>query len=185
MNTPILTVPGLGGSGPLHWQTEWEQSLPNCRRVVQRDWDRPALSEWLSALGDAVSSCDRPPILVAHSLGCALVAHWVQRGGRRAHGALLVAPADVDSPRHTPPEVRSFAPMPLDACPFPAIVVASTDDPFASLERAELFSRAWGGRFLTLPNAGHINSDSGLENWPYGQRLLQELANAPSRSPGL
>ena len=31
----------------------------------------------------------------------------------RAKGALLVAPADVDSPLHTPDEVRSFSPIPM------------------------------------------------------------------------
>jgi|GEM_PF-2964508 len=29
----ILMVPGLNNSGPGHWQTIWEQSVPRARRV--------------------------------------------------------------------------------------------------------------------------------------------------------
>ncbi|HKU44709.1 MAG TPA: alpha/beta hydrolase, partial [Polyangiales bacterium] len=34
----VLIIPGLGGSGPQHWQTRWEQ-LHGYRRVEQREWD--------------------------------------------------------------------------------------------------------------------------------------------------
>jgi predicted alpha/beta hydrolase family esterase len=29
--TSILIIPGLGGSAEHHWQTHWEQSMPNAR----------------------------------------------------------------------------------------------------------------------------------------------------------
>ena len=46
-----------------------------------------------------------PVAIVAHSLGCALVAHAARRApALPIRAALLVAPADVDSPAHTPPE---------------------------------------------------------------------------------
>jgi predicted alpha/beta hydrolase family esterase len=35
----LLIVPGLGGSGPDHWQTRWEQKLSTARRVEQSDWE--------------------------------------------------------------------------------------------------------------------------------------------------
>ena len=97
------------------------------------------------------------------------------RPGAAARGALLVAPADVDSPLHTPDEVRSFSPIPLRRLPFPSIVVASRDDPFSSLERATQFAAAWGARLVTLDHAGHINADAGFGPWPEGRRLLAEL----------
>jgi uncharacterized protein len=31
--TPIVIVPGLGGSGETHWQTHLQRSLPNATRV--------------------------------------------------------------------------------------------------------------------------------------------------------
>ena len=76
--TSILIVPGLGGSGEHHWQTHLQRSLPGAVRVQQADWDRPDLPAWLARLASAVET--RPAgILVAHSLGCALVAHLTRQ----------------------------------------------------------------------------------------------------------
>jgi predicted alpha/beta hydrolase family esterase len=173
--TPILILPGYADSEPDHWQSHWERADPACRRVVQDDWLEPRLDDWLATLDRYVRECDSPPALVAHSLGCALVAHWAARARSPVRAALLVAPADVDSAAHTPDEVRGFGPVPLARLPFPSIVVASTDDPFVGLERAEAFARAWGSRLITLPNARHINADAGYGSWPEGQKLLRDL----------
>jgi predicted alpha/beta hydrolase family esterase len=81
----------------------------------------------------------------------------------------------VDSPLRTPAEVRSFSPIPLVRLPFPSIVVASTDDPFVSLDRAAAFAAAWGSRLVTIERAGHINADAGFGPWPEGRALLAEL----------
>jgi len=144
---------------------------------VQDDWLEPRLSDWLATLDRHISECAAPPVLVGHSLACALVAHWAVRAGAGApvRGALLVAPADVDSPDHTPDEVRSFSPVPLARLPFASTVVASEDDPFVSPARAAAFARAWGGRLVTLPHAGHVNADAGFGPWPEGRQLLADL----------
>ena len=173
--TPILILPGWGDSGPEHWQSLWEAADPACRRAVQRDWERPELGEWLETLDRYIARCEAPPVLVAHSLACSLVGHWVNRFGRPVKGALLVAPADVDSPDHTTDEVRSFSPIPLVRFPFPSIVVASGDDPFVALDRAELFARRWGSRFVVIPEGGHLNAGSGFGEWPEGKKLLNGL----------
>lgn len=172
---PILILPGLGGSGPAHWQSLWQAARPDYIRVEQQDWDRPDLEAWTATLDHHIAGQNAPPILVAHSLACALVAHWVARGNTRIRGALLVAPADVDSDAHTPPETRSFRPMPLRPFPCPTIVVASADDPFVDITRARHFARAWGARLVEIGKAGHINSNSGLGAWPQGQQILAEM----------
>ena len=174
-NAPVLIVPGLGGSGPEHWQSLWEASDPAFRRVVQRDWANPDLEEWLETLHRHIAACEVAPVLVAHSLACSLVAHWVKRFGRGVKAALLVSPSDVESPAHTPSKVRGFSPIPLVRFPFPSIVVASTNDPRVAFERAEFFARSWGCRFVAVSGAGHINESSGLGEWAEGKKLLQEL----------
>jgi uncharacterized protein len=171
-----LIVPGLGGSGPEHWQTRWEALYPRHARVEQGDWDQPRREAWLGALGAAVAAAGEPVVLVAHSLGCALVAHAAARlSAATVAAALLVAPADVDSPAHTPPETRDFAPLPLRPLPFPANVVASRDDPYVTLARARELAAAWGAEFVDAGARGHLNAASGLGDWPEGRRLLEAL----------
>jgi len=114
--------------------------------------------------------------LVAHSLGCALVAQLARRAPRLPiRCALLVAPADVDSPAHTPPETRGFAPLPRAPLPFPSTVVASRDDPFVTQDRARQMAADWGASFVDAGAAGHINAVSGLGDWPAGRDLLAAL----------
>ena len=176
-----MIIPGLGNSGPEHWQSIWASRLPRCVRVVQRDWDRPDRELWLQGLRQAIEAAGGPVILVAHSLGCALVAHAAPRFpaliARAVRGALLVAPADVDSAAHTPPETRGFAPMPRARLPYPATVIASNDDPYVTLSRARGFAAAWGAAFVAAGALGHLNAASNLGDWSAGRRALQTLVD--------
>lgn len=172
---PILIVPGLYNSGPDHWQSHWERDLPGAERVDQADWERPALGDWTISLAEAVRR--RPgAILVAHSLGCALVAHLAQvTGGRGIGGALMVAPADVNREGPAGRLLTGFSPIPRQRLPFPTLVVASRDDPYVEIGRAEAFARGWGARFVDLGRAGHINVASGHGPWTRGRALLANL----------
>lgn len=169
----ILIVPGLGGSGPAHWQTLWAESLPDARKVELGHWTQPDREAWLAALDAAVAEAGENVLLVAHSLGCALVGHWAGAGGR-VRAALLVAPADVDSAEHTPPETWGFRPMPMAPLPFPALVVASRDDHYVAYEQAQRFAKAWGAEFREAGTRGHINEDAGVGAWPEGQAILSQ-----------
>jgi uncharacterized protein len=175
VTTPVLVIPGLGGSGPDHWQTHLECAWPRARRVQQHDWDQPSLQDWLERLVSAVEA--RPgAVLVAHSLACPLVAHMaMRRPDLPVEAALLVAPADVDSARHTPGHIRSFAPIPRRALPFRSLVVASTNDPYMAYERARELSLAWGAEFVGVGACGHINVASGFGRWHAGERLIKSV----------
>lgn len=185
--TTVLTLPGWQGSGPTHWQSHWER-VRGCRRVEQDDWMHPRIEPWVARLDDVIAQCASPVVLVAHSLGCALAVHWASRSARgsRVVGALLVAPPDVER-ASAPPEVRSFAPVPMRTLPFAATVVASTSDPYCGFMRAGLMSAQWGAEFVSIGNAGHINADSALGEWPDGWRMVEhwlQPARALSRERG-
>jgi len=132
----------------------------------------------MAALDAAVAGSSLPVVLAAHSLGCALVAHWA--GGSRhmakVRGALLVAPSDVEAPSY-PAGTTGFAPMPLKKMPFRSIVVTA-DDQYVTPDRAGRFARAWGSRLVDVGPKGHINSASGLGMWPEGSALVEELRAA-------
>jgi predicted alpha/beta hydrolase family esterase len=174
--TPVLILPGIGGSGPEHWQTRWQALEPQLRRVEMPDWDRPELEAWLEALGAAVKTAPAEPVIVAHSLGCLTLAHFAARGGR-VHAALLVAVPEPGGPEW-PEAAQSFAAVPLTPMAFPTLVVASRNDPYGSFEYATKCARAWGSALHDAGNAGHINADSGLGDWPAGRALLRRLCGA-------
>ncbi|HEX2210842.1 MAG TPA: alpha/beta hydrolase [Longimicrobium sp.] len=171
----MLIIPGWTNSGPEHWQTLWERSDPHrFHGVEQRDWDTPRRRDWIATLDAAIGAEPAPPVLVAHSLGCIAVAHWAAAHPRPIAGALLVAPPDVERP-DMPREVRDFAPVPRRPLPFRSILVASDDDEYITMDRAEHFARCWGSELVRAGRAGHINTDAGFGPWPGGERLLGNL----------
>lgn len=182
----ILTVPGLGGSGPSHWQTLWEQSRPDTSRVELGMWNTPHRNAWVTKLDQAIRNAQAPVVLAAHSLGCLAVAWWAeltnQPFGYPVVGALLVAPADVE--RNDAPELAAFRPTPRKALPFPSILVASTDDPWISIDRARALSRDWGSHFVDAGPQGHLNAASGIGWWEEGQVLLDRVLDASSDRGG-
>ncbi len=169
-----LIVPGIGDSGPQHWQSLWMQHHPRWRRVQQRDWDRPVLEEWVRGLDAAMAESPQPTVLVAHSMGCLLVAHWAQRSSLPVRAALLVAPPDPTGPVF-PVTAQGFQTTPLVTLPFPSLVVASRDDPFGSVGYARGCAEQWGSTFVEIGAAGHINAESRLGEWPAGLVLLDGL----------
>lgn len=169
-------VPGLRNSPADHWQTLWEQAFPDqIHRVEQSNWDAPDKNAWVKRVEETLShpSLDKT-ILIGHSVGCATIAHWFLQYQRPIKGALLVAPSDVEAPSY-PSYITGFSPLPLDQLPFLTIVVASSNDRVVDPERARYFAKQWGGQFILLPKAGHIEGSSGFGAWPQGIELLHEL----------
>ena len=176
---PILIIPGLGGSGPDHWQSLWQRDLPGARRVEQANWTQPVLDDWLQALRREVEKTPGA-VAVCHSLGCILLAHLLVRyPASPLAAALLVAPADVEAAGPERQAVKGFAPLPLVRLPFPSIVVASSNDPFASADRVAVFAQAWGSTLIEIGACGHINVAAGFGSWPEGRAILDRLVASP------
>jgi len=173
-----LILPGLFNSGPDHWQSHWERRDPTCVRVDQQDWNAPRREDWVATLDAAIADARAPVVLVGHSTACALVAHWARTATpaqrARVRGALLVAPSDPEGAAY-PEGPTGFRPVPLERLPFPSIVVSSEDDVYVTLERAREYADAWGSSFVNVGEKGHINSASGLGDWPDGSALLARL----------
>lgn len=171
----VLLLPGWQNSGPDHWQSRWE-ARHGYRRVEQHDWMRPLRGDWNARLEEVVLGCDGPVALVAHSLGCILVASWAahSRHTHRVKAALLVAVPDVER-EDLRIALPGWAPIARQPLPFPSRVVASTDDPYGGLAVAGPLAASWGAELLSLGPRGHLNADSGLGDWPDGQALLAEL----------
>jgi len=176
MKHTLLIVPGLGDSTTGHWQDNWLQHFPNTKKVVQNNWNQPQLQDWLKNLDATINSIETPIVIVAHSLAVSLVSHWSQQNDTsKIAGALLVAPADVESSEHTPEETWNFAPIPLSNLKYPSVVITSSNDPYISVERAEFLSKKWGSHFYNVGQKGHLNFASQLGLWEEGQEILETL----------
>lgn len=176
----VLLVPGLHDSGPRHWQTRWQRQYPTFARVVQDDWETPDLTRWSERLQASLRPLRRPVLLVSHSFGCLATARALSTAEQVA-GALLVAPADPD-------KFGVTEQLPAAVLPCPTILISSRNDPWLSESRAALLARTWGSLLVRGGMLGHINAESQLGDWHFGQTKLQQLAELassplPSRSP--
>ena len=179
----FLLLPGWQDSGPSHWQSRWEQA-GGCQRLQQDDWWWPRRGDWMMRLEEALLADTRPTVLVAHSLGCHLVAAWASHSQQRQRvaAALLVAPPDLLRDG-TPPQLHNWLPISNRSLPFASTTVLSDDDPFCSLARGLLIAEGWASEVVNLTGAGHINGDSGLGDWPVGLGLLQALLQRAGFAP--
>mgnify|MGYP003341426514 CR=1 FL=1 len=193
----IFILPGWDDSGPDHWQSRWAvlHGTQEARftRVEQDDWHQPLRGDWMMRLDEtlmveAPSSAD-PVVLVAHSLGCHLVAAWAahSRHVGRVKAALLVAPPDLDGPDASatvPPQLHGWRRVVRQALPFPALMLASSNDPYGTAARSAGLAHDWGAEFEVLGPMGHVNAASGQGDWPEGWARLQDwLATIPVKPP--
>jgi uncharacterized protein len=198
VNMHYLLLPGWQNSGPDHWQSLW-QAQHGYQRVMQHDWMHPLRGDWITRLEDHLLSIDehsaqyvrrvevenaskpteKDIIFIAHSLGCHLVAAWaaLSKNTHRIRGALLVAPPDCVREQF-PQDLKSWRKPVLQKLPFPSICVISSNDPFCDLKPGQAMAAAWGSRCVEIGNKGHINADSGLQDWPQGQAWVEELRQA-------
>jgi len=173
--TNYFNVPGLGSSGPQHWQTFFEKNIDNILRIEQDEWESPNCAIWVDTIEKKLLPQEmNEVVLIGHSLGCSAIAHWAGKYNKTIKGALLVAPSDPEALAYDFP-VTGFAPLPLEKLNFKSIVVASSNDPWVSLERAAFFAECWGSLFINIGHAGHINAASGHGDWQEGLEFLKRI----------
>ena len=183
MKPRVLLLPGWQDSGATHWQSRW-QALHGFERVQQADWHWPRRGDWMAQLEATLLASDQPALLVAHSLGCHLVAAWAAHSQHtpRVRAALLVAPPDT-ARQDLPPQLASWRRTVRKRLPFASRLFYSDDDPFCSPLRALALAADWGSAAQSLGRAGHADGDSGMGDWPAGLALLQGLMAPADTAP--
>lgn len=170
-----LIIPGLNGSSDEHWQRHWAREHAHSSVVEQQDWTCPVLEHWQAKLDEALSDTDGA-FLVAHSLGCLLVASYASRDqASLIRGALLVAPCSLETTQKLHPCMIDFGGEPMQRLPFPSLVVGSLDDPYMGAEQLERHVTAWGSGLVNIGFAGHINVASGFGRWSEGYDFFQQM----------
>jgi len=177
----ILIVPGLRDHVEEHWQTILERKLPKACSVAPLEHDKLSCAARVEALQQAIAKIEGPIVLVAHSGGVMIGVHWAKKYDRPIQGAVLAAPADLESPMPagypTLDALREngWLPVPRSKLPFPSIVAASTNDPLASFDRTVQFARDWGSELVDIGAVGHLNPAAGFGEWPQAEELIRRL----------
>ncbi|MBO3275673.1 RBBP9/YdeN family alpha/beta hydrolase [Pseudomonas schmalbachii] len=180
-NSTILIVPGLRDHVPEHWQTLLAARLLKVRSVPPLEDNKLSLDARVEAIQRELEQIDGPVILVAHSAGVLMVAHWAARYSRPIKGALLATPPDLDAtwPANYPtPEAlreHGWSPLPRQPLPFPSLVAASANDHLASLDAVRRLAEDWEGTLVELGEVGHLNPAAGYGDWPDADEFIRML----------
>lgn len=180
----VLTVPGIGGSGPAHWQTLWEQAYGDrCTRFAPSSWDHPDPADWQRAIAAGLERLGPDTLIVAHSLGCLAVAELASRP-TRCRGAVLVAPPDVGGPEF-PAQAAAFSGIGTAPMTVPTLVVTSSNDPFCSPRSAARLVATWGAQHVEVGPYRHLNAASGLGGWLLGWYVAHGFAQVAAAGGGV
>ncbi len=186
MTTPatplIVFVPGLRGFVAEHWQTLEAVDIPQAQTVPPLDVNGMNCAARIENLERTLEPIKAPMILVAHSAGCLIVAHWAVRT-KPSHilGAVLATPADLETPLPEGyPDFKTLSdngwlPVPRQKMPFPVILAASRNDPLCRFDRAQSMASDWGATIEDLGEVGHLNPASGFGPWPLVHGLIGRL----------
>jgi uncharacterized protein len=92
----VLIVPGLRDHVAEHWQTLLAARLPRVRTVEPMGREDLHCARKVAAIEREANAIKGPLLLVAHSGGVIMVAHWAKQTQRAVHGALLATPPDFE-----------------------------------------------------------------------------------------
>jgi hypothetical protein len=188
LEATVLIVPGLRDAVTNHWQTLLQSQLAAAGRPVRSvppmGRDALAVAPRLEAIEREAQAIDGPLVIVAHSGGCVMVAHWARQTRREVRGALLAAPPEFERPM---PEgyptlaqldAGGWLPVPRERLPFRSIVVASRNDPLARFEGVAALAADWGSQLIDEGPVGHLNPASGFGEWPRAHGFIATLSAA-------
>ena len=138
----------------------------------------------VAAIEAAAQAIDGPIVIVAHSGGCIMVAHWARQTKRAVHAALLATPPDFETPMPDgyptleALDAAGWLPVPRAPLPFRSVVAASRNDPLGTFERVRELARDWGSELADLGEVGHLNPASGYGDWPQALDFINRLSAA-------
>lgn len=186
MSPTVLIVPGLRDHVEAHWQTLLAVQLPKVHTVPPMGREDLDCAKRVQAIEAAMAAIDGPVLLVAHSGGCVMVAHWAHTSANahRVGGALLATPPDFDQPMPegyptlTALQAGGWLPVPRQAMPFRSLVATSDNDPLAARDSVLALAKDWGSETVDLGLVGHLNPASGYGEWPLAIPLIERLATS-------
>ena len=175
MQRRVLILHGWGGSDYPHWQAHLAMEIAKEYGTVSFPLIQhphfPNKNRWLKQLREHLESF-RPDTVVCHSLANTLWLHAAAEGGIAPIRRLfMVSPPSLQTSEKT---LKSFFPVALPSQLYAesAHLVVSDNDPWISVDEAQRIAQTYDASFTVLPDAGHINADSGYGKWEWIERRV-------------
>ena len=172
MSKRVLILHGWGGSDYPHWQAQLAGKIACNYGVVAfpllKNPHFPSRKSWLKQLRALIEDF-KPNIVVCHSLGNTLW-FWYANELNSSEDILeklyLVAIPSLTTKEAT---IGSFFPCPKPKRLFAkeVCIVASDNDKWCSVDEVKKLAKNYGAALKILPNAGHINDESGYGSWEW------------------
>ncbi len=173
----VLLLHGWGGSDFPHWQSWLAGEIAKEYGYVSflkfSDFEFPDFAVWKKELTAHLKDF-RPDIVICHSLANTLWFHLCNTNAvKKVQKLYLVAPPSL---KCDIPELESFFPLEMPKNPYAdkTLLVASSNDPYMSMDEAKELQDSLGVEMIVLENAGHINADSGYGEWPWILKKIEE-----------
>ncbi|WP_151899329.1 RBBP9/YdeN family alpha/beta hydrolase [Sulfurimonas hydrogeniphila] len=178
MAKKVLLLHGWGGSDYPHWQSwlagETAKEYGCVNFLKFSNFDTPKLAVWMQELESALADF-KPDIVICHSLANTLWFHLCNtKKIPEIEKLYLVAPPSLTCKIK---ELEEFFPVSTPAQLFAkeTLLIASTNDPYMSLDEAKELQKTLHVKIKILNNAGHINTDSGYGKWEWMRKELQTV----------
>ena len=172
----LLILHGWGGSDAPHWQAELAAEVAKNYGTVSfpllDNCHFPSKNRWLKQV-KAILKDFKPDTVVCHSLANTLWFWLCQEDIERVERLFMVSPPSLTTTEKT---IKTFFPceVPDDIHAKEVHLIVSDNDPWIDTKEAEEIASRVNASFTIIPNAGHINADSGYGKWEFIEKLVME-----------
>lgn len=184
--TQVYIIHGYMASTEAHW-FQWlcsklEEQGINTRVLAMPTPDAPEPAAWQTRLKEELTGLNPHSYVVAHSLGCIALLHYLQQQtpALRIGGAVLVAGFAESLP--SLPQLNHFISPPvisdllIDMLPQRA-VFASPQDPIVPYSLSEKVAQQLDAKLYPIEHAGHFLSSDGYTRFPALYDVLLRMIN--------
>ncbi|MDO8483199.1 MAG: alpha/beta fold hydrolase [bacterium] len=182
----VFLIHGWEGKPDNHWfpWLSWELKSRgfDVYALTMPHADAPKVSEWITAIKDAVGRPNPETYFVGHSLGCIATLRYFETLPKTARvgGAVYVAGFCGNLGI---PQVEEFYLLPLDMEKAKShcskfVTIFSDNDSYVSMERSFEFQKALGAKAVLERGKGHFSKSEGVDALPSVFRSIIDIADA-------
>lgn len=189
MKKRVFIVHGWGGYPQEGWYSWFKKELEKRGFVAEipsmPNSENPKIEAWIPYLGKAIGKANENVFLVGHSIGCQTILRYLESlpDDKKVNGVVLVAGffTLMNLKKDEKETARPWLETPIDAEKTKQhakkfIAIFSDDDPYVSLDNADIFRKELGAKIVVQHKMKHFSGDDGIAQLPIVLKSILELA---------